>query len=250
MSGHSKWSTIKHKKAVKDARRGKIFTKLIKDLTMAARMGGSDTSANPRLRTAIAAAKAASMPADTIDRAVKKGAGELEGVSYEEVTYEGHAPGGAAIMLQTVTDNKNRTVSDVRHLFTKNGGSLGQPKSVAWMFSHKGIITLDRSAADEDRLMELALDSGAEDVKTTDEVYEVVTAPDDLEDVRQALEDADVAMLSAEAIMVPQTTVSLSGKEAERTLRLLDALQELDDVQSVSANVEIAEAEMERLSAA
>lgn len=250
MSGHSKWSTIKHKKAVKDARRGKIFNKLIKDLTMAARMGGSDTSANPRLRTAIAAAKAASMPADTIDRAVKKGAGELEGVSYEEVTYEGHAPGGAAIMLQTVTDNKNRTVSDVRHLFTKNGGSLGQPNSVAWMFSHKGIITLERAAADEDRLMELALDSGAEDVKTTDEMYEVVTAPDDLDDVRQALEDADIAMLSAEAIMVPQTTVSLSGKEAERTLRLLDALQELDDVQAVSANVEIAEAEMERLNAA
>lgn len=250
MSGHSKWSTIKHKKAVKDARRGKIFNKLIKDLTMAARMGGSDPSANPRLRTAIAAAKAASMPADTIDRAVKKGAGELEGVSYEEVTYEGHAPGGAAIMLQTVTDNKNRTVSDVRHLFTKNGGSLGQPNSVAWMFSHKGIITLDRAAADEDRLMELALDSGAEDVKTTDEMYEVVTAPDDLDDVRQSLEDADIAMLSAEAIMVPQTTVSLSGKEAERTLRLLDALQELDDVQAVSANVEIAEAEMERLSAA
>ena len=250
MSGHSKWSTIKHKKAVKDARRGKIFNKLIKDLTMAARMGGSDPSANPRLRTAIAAAKAASMPADTIDRAVKKGAGELEGVSYEEVTYEGHAPGGAAIMLQTVTDNKNRTVSDVRHLFTKNGGSLGQPNSVAWMFSHKGIITLDRAAADEDRLMELALDSGAEDVKTTDEMYEVVTAPDDLDDVRQSLEDADIAMLSAEAIMVPQTTVSLSGKEAERTLRLLDALQELDDVQAVSANVEIAEAEMERLNAA
>lgn len=250
MSGHSKWSTIKHKKAVKDARRGKIFTKLIKDLTIAARMGGSDTSANPRLRTAIAAAKAASMPSDTIERAVKKGAGELEGVSYEEVTYEGHAPGGAAIMLQTVTDNKKRTVSDVRHLFTKNGGSLGQPNSVAWMFSHKGIITLERSAAAEDRLMELALESGAEDVKTTDEMYEVVTAPDDLDDVRQALEDADVAMLSAEAIMVPQTTVSLSGKEAERTLRLLDALQELDDVQSVSANVEIAAAEMERLSAA
>lgn len=250
MSGHSKWSTIKHKKAVKDARRGKIFTKLIKDLTIAARMGGSDTSANPRLRTAIAAAKAASMPSDTIERAVKKGAGELEGVSYEEVTYEGHAPGGAAIMLQTVTDNKKRTVSDVRHLFTKNGGSLGQPNSVAWMFSHKGIITLERLAADEDRLMELALESGAEDVKTTDDLYEVVTAPDDLDDVRQALEDADVAMLSAEAIMVPQTTVSLSGKEAERTLRLLDALQELDDVQSVSANVEIAAAEMERLSAA
>lgn len=250
MSGHSKWSTIKHKKAVKDARRGKIFTKLIKDLNIAARMGGSDVSANPRLRTAVAAAKAASMPADTIDRAVKKGAGELEGVSYEEVTYEGHAPGGAAIMLQTVTDNKNRTVSEVRHLFTKNGGSLGPPNSVAWMFTHQGIITIERVAADEDRLIEIALDSGAEDVKTTDELYEVVTTPDDLEDVRQALEDARISMLSAEATMVAGTTVNLSGKDAEQTLRLLDALQELDDVRSVSANVEIAEEEMERLNAA
>ena len=164
------WSTIKHKKAVKDARRGKMFTKLIKDLSIAARIGGSDPSANPRLRTAIAAAKAASMPGDTIDRAVKKGAGELEGVSYEEVTYEGHAPGGAAIMLQTLTDNKNRTVSEVRHLFTKSGGSLGQPNSVAWMFTHKGIITIEKDQAEEDQLMEIALDAGAEDVTTGDDM--------------------------------------------------------------------------------
>ena len=250
MSGHSKWSTIKHKKAVKDARRGKMFTKLIKDLTMAARMGGSDATSNPHLRTAIAVARGASMPGDTIDRAVKKGAGELEGVNYEEVTYEGHALGGAAIMLQTLTDNKNRTVSEVRHLFTKNGGSLGQPNSVAWMFTHKGIVSIEKDQTDEDQLMEIALDAGAEDVTVGDDMFEVVTAPNGLEDVRQALEDANIAMVSAEAIMVPQNTVSLAGKEAEQTVRLLDALQELDDVQTVSANVEIAEEEMEKLSAA
>lgn len=249
MSGHSKWSTIKHKKAVKDARRGKMFTKLIKDLTMAARMGGSDATSNPRLRTAVAVAKGASMPGDTIDRAVKKGAGELEGVSYEEVTYEGHALGGAAIMLQTLTDNKNRTVSEVRHLFTKNGGSLGQPNSVAWMFTQQGIISIEKDQTDEDRLMEIALDAGAEDVTVGDDMFEVVTAPNSLEDVRLALENANIAMASAEAIMVPQNTMSLAGKEAEQTLRLLDALQELDDVQTVSANVEIAEEEMEKLGA-
>ena len=250
MSGHSKWSTIKHKKAVKDARRGKMFTKLIKDLTMAARMGGSDATSNPRLRTAIAVAKGASMPGDTIDRAIKKGAGELEGVSYEEVTYEGHALGGAAIMLQPLTDNKNRTVSEVRHLFTKNGGSLGQPNSVAWMFTQQGIISIEKDQTDEDRLMEIALDAGAEDVIVGDDMFEVVTAPNSLEDVRLAIENANIAMVSAEAIMVPQNTMSLAGKEAEQTLRLLDALQELDDVQTVSANVEIAVEEMEKFSAA
>ena len=250
MSGHSKWSTIKHKKAVKDARRGKMFTKLIKDLSIAARIGGSDPAANPRLRTAIAAAKAASMPGDTIDRAVKKGAGELEGVSYEEVIYEGHAPGGAAILLQTLTDNKNRTVSEVRHLLTKNGGNLGQPNSVAWMFTLKGILTIEKDQVDEDQLMEVALDAGAEDIIAGTDMFEVVTAPDDLEEVRQALEHASITLLSAEATMVPQNTVSLAGKEAEQALRLLDALQELDDVQTVSANVEIAEEEMERFSAA
>jgi len=250
MSGHSKWSTIKHKKAVKDARRGKMFTKLIKDLSIAARIGGSDPSANPRLRTAIAAAKGASMPSDTIERAVKKGAGELEGVSYDEVVYEGHAPGGAAIMLQTLTDNKNRTVSEVRHLFSKNGGSLGQPNSVAWMFTSKGTITIEKAAIEEDRLIEIALEAGAEDVVVGDGMFEVVTMPDDFEKVRQAVENAGIQMLSAETIMVPQNTVNLSGKVAEQTLRLLEALQDLDDVQTVSANVEIAEEEIERLTAA
>jgi len=250
MSGHSKWATIKHKKAAKDARRGRAFTKLIKDLTIAARMGGSDQNANPRLRTAIVAAKAASMPGDTIERAIKKGAGELEGVSYEEVVYEGHGPGGVAILLQVVTDNKNRTVSEIRHFFTKCGGNLGAPNSVAWMFSKKGIITVEKSQADEDRLMELALDAGAEDVSVGDELFEVVTPPEDRDAVREEREKAGIAMVSAEVTMVPQNTVSLSGKEAEHTLKLLDALQEHDDVQSVSANFDIAQEEMERLSAA
>lgn len=250
MSGHSKWSTIKHKKALKDARRGRMFTKLIKDLTIAARMGGSDLSANPRLRTAVAAAKAASMPNDTIDRAIKKGAGELEGVHYEEVTYEGHGPGGVAIMLQVLTDNKNRTVSEIRHFFTKHGGNLGSPNSVAWMFTKKGVITVDKSQAEEDQLIELALEAGAEDVSAGDEMFEVVTAPEDFEAVREALEKGGVTLASAEVTMVPQNTVALSGKEAEQTLKLLDALQEHDDVQSVSANLDIPEEEMERLSAA
>jgi YebC/PmpR family DNA-binding regulatory protein len=250
MSGHSKWSTIKHKKALKDARRGRMFTKLIKDLTIAARIGGSDVNANPRLRTALAAAKAASMPNDTIERAIKKGAGELEGVSYEEVVYEGHGPGGVAIMLQVLTDNKNRTVSEIRHLFSKHGANLGSPNSVAWMFTKKGVITVEKSQADEDTLIELALDAGAEDVSAGDEIFEIVTSPEDFEAVRAALEKGGVPMTSAEVTMIPQNTVALSGKEAEQTLKLLDALQEHDDVQNVSANLHIAEEEMERLSAA
>ncbi len=250
MSCHSKWSTIKHKKALKDARRGRAFTKLIKDLTIAARMGGSDQSANPRLRTAIAAAKAASMPNDTIERAIKKGAGELEGVSYEEVTYEGHGPGGVAIMLQVLTDNKNRTVSEIRHLFSKYGGNLGSPNSVAWMFTKKGSISVEKAQIDEDRLMEIALDAGAEDVTAGDELFEVVTAPEDVDAVREALEKAGIPVASAETSMVPQNTVTLSGKEAEQTLKLLELLQEHDDVQSVSANFAMDQEEMERLSAA
>jgi len=227
-----------------------MFTKLIKDLTIAARIGGSDLSSNPRLRTALAAAKAASMPGDTIDRAIKKGAGELEGVTYEEIVYEGHSPGGVAIMLQVLTDNKNRTVSEIRHFFTKHGGNLGSPNSVAWMFTKKGIITIDKGQVDEDRLMELALDAGAEDMTAGDELFEVVTPPEDLDRVRETLEKAGMTLASAEVTMVPQNTVTLSGKEAEQTLKLLDSLQEHEDVQSVSANFDIAQEEMERLSAA
>ncbi len=250
MSGHSKWSTIKHKKALKDSRRGKLFTKLIKDLTIAARLGGSDLSANPRLRTALAAAKGSSMPNDTIDRAIKKGAGELAGVHYEEVMYEGHGPGGVAIMVQALTDNKNRTVSEVRLAFGKYGGSLGTPNSVAWMFTKKGIITLETTQTDEDQLMELALDAGAEDVSSGDGAFEVVVPPEDFDTVRETLEKAGLTLTSAEVTMVPQNTVTLSGKEAEQTLKLLDMLEEHDDVQTVSANFDIAEEEAERLSAA
>jgi YebC/PmpR family DNA-binding regulatory protein len=248
MSGHSKWSTIKHKKAVKDARRGKLFNKLIKDLSISARTGGSDVSANPRLRTALAAARAASMPNDTIERAIKKGAGELEGVSYEEVVYEGHGPGGVAIMLQVLTDNKNRTVAEIRHFLTKYGGSLGTSNSVAWMFDKKGIISVE--ADDEDQLMEIVLEAGAEDVSGGEDAFEVVTSPEDFDAVHTALEQAGLAMQSAEVTLVPQNTVSLSGKEAEQVYKLLDVLQEHDDIQSVAANCEFSEEEFERLSAA
>jgi YebC/PmpR family DNA-binding regulatory protein len=218
-----------------------MFTKLIKDLTIAARIVGSDLSANPRLRTALAAAKAASMPNDTIDRAIKKGAGELGGVHYEEVVYEGHGPGGVAIMVQVLTDNKNRTVSEIRHLFSKHNGNLGSPNSVAWMFTKRGIITVEKMQIDEDRLMEVALDAGAEDVSVGGEMFEVVTLPEDLDTVREALEKESIPIASAEATMVPQNTVRLSGKEAEQTLKLLEVLEEHDDVQNVSANFEIAQ---------
>ena len=250
MSGHSKWSTIKHKKAVKDARRGKLFNKLIKDLTISARTGGSDVSANPRLRTALAAAKAASMPNDTIERAIKKGAGELEGVHYEEVVYEGHGPGGVAIMLQVLTDNKNRTVAEIRHFLTKHGGSLGTSNSVAWMFDKKGIISVAAEQVDEDQLMEIVLEAGAEDVSGGEGAFEVVTSPEDFDAVHTALEQADLAMRSAEVTLIPQNTVSLSGKEAEQAYKLLDVLQEHDDIQSVAANCEFSEEDFERLSAA
>ncbi|MCE2484677.1 MAG: YebC/PmpR family DNA-binding transcriptional regulator [Desulfurellaceae bacterium] len=250
MSGHSKWSTIKHKKAVKDARRGKLFNKLIKDLTISARTGGSDVSANPRLRTALAAAKAASMPNDTIERAIKKGAGELEGVHYEEVVYEGHGPGGVAIMLQVLTDNKNRTVAEIRHFLTKHGGSLGTSNSVAWMFDKKGIISVEAEQVDEDQLMEIVLEAGAEDVSGGEGAFEVVTSPEDFDAVHTALEQADLAMRSAEVTLIPQNTVSLSGKEAEQAYKLLDVLQEHDDIQSVAANCEFSEDDFERLSAA
>ncbi len=250
MSGHSKWSTIKHKKAVKDARRGKLFNKLIKDLSIAARIGGSDASANPRLRTALAAARAASMPNDTIERAIKKGAGELEGVSYEEVVYEGHGPGGVAIMLQVLTDNKNRTVAEIRHSLTKYGGSLGTSNSVAWMFDKKGIIAVEAEQVDEDQLMEIVLEAGAEDVSGGEGSFEVVTSPEDFSAVHAALEQAGLAMQSAEVTLVPQSTVSLSGKEAEQVYKLLDVLQEHDDIQSVAANCEFSEEDFERLSAA
>jgi YebC/PmpR family DNA-binding regulatory protein len=239
MSGHSKWSSIKHKKAIKDSRKGKIYTKLIKEITVAARMGGGDINGNPRLRTAVLTARAASMPNENIDRAIKKGTGELEGVSYEEVHYEGYGPGGAAIMVAVLTDNKNRTVSEMRRLFAKHGGHLGESGSVAWMFDKKGLITVDKGQIEEDRLISLALDGGAEDVREEDGLFEVVTKPKDFETVRELLQRGNVTMVTAQITMMPKSTVALDEKLAEQALKLTEELEDHDDVQSVSANYDI-----------
>ena len=239
MSGHSKWSSIKHKKATKDARRGKLFTKLIKEITVAARMGGGDISANPRLRTAVQTAKAASMPNDNIERAIKKGTGELEGVHYEEIHYEGYGPGGAAILVQALTDNKNRTVQEIRHLFSKYGGNLGETGCVAWMFDKKGLITVEKTKGGEDQLINLALEAGAEDVREEDSLFEVVTRPEDFEKVRERLEREKIPTVAAQITMIPKSTVFLDGHNAEQILKLTEELEELDDVQSVAANFDI-----------
>jgi len=239
MSGHSKWSSIKHKKAVKDAKKGKLYTKLIKEITVAARIGGGDINSNPRLRTAVLIGKGASMPNENIDRAIKKGTGELEGVSYEEIHYEGYGAGGAAIMVTVLTDNKNRTVTEMRRLFTRNGGNLGESGCVAWMFDKKGLITVDKGQIEEDRLITLVLDGGAEDVREEDGLYEVVTTPEDFEKVRELLQQENVAMATAQITMVPKSTVALDEKHAEQALKLTEELEDHDDVQSVSANYDI-----------
>ena len=240
MSGHSKWSSIKHKKGALDAKRGKIFTKLIKEITVAARMGGSgDVDANPRLRTAVAAAKSENMPKDNIERAIKKGTGELEGVDYEENTYEGYGPGGAAVFLESLTDNKNRAVADIRHIFAKCGGNLGENGCVAWMFDKKGYIVVDRSAIDEDSLMETALDAGAEDVREDDSNFEVITAPEDFEAVKDAIDEKSIPCLDAEVTMLPQTATSLEGKDADQMIRLMDMLDDCEDVQKVYTNADM-----------
>jgi len=239
MSGHSKWSTIKHKKAATDAKRGKIFTKLIKEITIAARMGGGDPDANPRLRTALAAARAENMPKDNMERAVKKGTGELEGVNYEEVTYEGYGAGGAAVFIESLTDNKNRTVADVRHIFSKAGGNLGESGCVAYMFNKKGYLVVEQSVTDEDTLMEVALDAGAEDVREDGENFEVITEPSDFEDVRAAIETAGIPTIDAEVTMLPQTVTPVAGKEAEQMVRLMEALEDCDDVQKVYTNADL-----------
>jgi len=250
MSGHSKWSSIKHKKAAKDAKRGKLFTKLIKEITVAARLGGGDINGNPRLRTAVLTARGNSMPNDNIDRAIKKGTGELEGVHYEEVNYEGYGPGGAAIMASTVTDNRNRTVSDLRRIFEKHGGNMGAAGCVAWMFSKRGLLTVDHGKVSEDRLMEVSLEAGADDVKDLGDLFEIDTTPDNFEAVKAALQEAGIEVASAEVAMVPQNTVGVTGKDAEQTMKLLEELDDHDDVQSVASNVDIPQEEMERLSAA
>src|SRR5690349_1440977 len=230
MSGHSKWSSIKHKKALKDARRGKQFTKFIKEITVAARMGGGDVNANPRLRTAVTTARQNSMPTDNIDRAIKKGTGDLEGVTYDEVTYEAYGPGGVAILVQTLTDNRNRTVADLRSIITKHGGNLATAGAVSWMFQKRGLITVERAGVDEDRVMEVALEGGAEDVREAGDILEVVTAPEQFDRVKEALDAAKIAAASAEVTSIPSSTVAISGKPAEQMVRLLEAVEDHDDV--------------------
>jgi len=250
MSGHSKWSTIKHKKAAKDAKRGKLFTKLIKEITVAAKLGGGDINANPRLRTAVLTARQNSMPTDNIDRAIKKGTGELEGVTYEEVAYEGYGPGGAAVLVMAMTDNRNRTVAEIRRLFTKHGGSMGEAGCVGWMFHKRGVLAVDKQGVDEDRLMEIALEAGADDVAEDGGAYQITTPPDAFEAVKGALEKAKITVATGAVSMVPQNTLSLTGGPAENTLKLLDELEDHDDVQEVASNIDISQEELERLSAA
>jgi YebC/PmpR family DNA-binding regulatory protein len=245
MSGHSKWSTIKHKKAAADAKRGKVFTTIIKEITVAARQGGGDPAGNPRLRAAIADAKASNMPADNIKRAIQKGTGELPGVTYEEVTYEGYGPGGVAVLVEVLTDNKMRTTPEIRHLFAKHGGGLGEVNSVGWMFEKRGQIVVPQSATSEDKLMELALDAGAEDLQESDGDFEIRTPPSALASVREALEKAGIQPSQASVVMEPQNTIQLEGKQAQQCLRLLDVLEDHDDVQHVYANLEVDAADVE-----
>jgi YebC/PmpR family DNA-binding regulatory protein len=246
MSGHSKWHTIKHKKGALDAKRGKIFTKLIKEITVAARTGGSgDVDSNARLRKAVSDAKAQNMPNDTIDRAIKRGTGELEGVSYEEITYEGYGVGGVAMLVETMTDNRNRTVAELRHLFSKNGGNLGESGSVAWMFDKKGLIVVDREAKSEDELFEIAIEAGADDMKDEGDVFEIYTAPENFETVHEAVKAAGIEPQAAEISMIPQNYIRLEGAEARQMLKLYEAIDDNDDVQKVYANFDIDESEME-----
>lgn len=240
MSGHSKWSSIKHKKAKVDAARGKIFTRLIKELTVSARIGGGDSTMNPRLRTAIQAAKQANMPAKNIDNAIKKGTGELPGVIYEEVTYEGYGPGGVALYINTMTDNKNRTVAEIRHLLSKYGGNLGETGSVAWMFEKKGLIKVTRENYDEEELFMIVIDAGAEDMETEDsDFYEIYTDADELVNVQSKLEENNVSLESADRTMIPKNTVNLDEKQAEQMLKLMEILDDHDDVQDIFANFDI-----------
>jgi len=239
MSGHNKWASIKHKKGANDAKRGKIFTKLIKEITVAARMGGGDLNGNPRLRAAVLAARAENMPKDNIERGIKKGTGELEGVNYEESLYEGYGPGGAAVLVESLSDNKNRSVAEIRHIFSKNGGSLGTSGCVAWMFKKKGYIAIERQAVDEEKLMEKALEAGAEDVREDETTFEVITAPEDFEAVKAAIDGLQAPYISTEVTMLPQNTTSLAGKEADQMVRLMAMLEDCDDVQKVYTNADI-----------
>ncbi|MGD0265658.1 MAG: YebC/PmpR family DNA-binding transcriptional regulator [Candidatus Methylomirabilota bacterium] len=249
MSGHSKWAGIKHKKAKVDAQRGRVFTKLIREITVAARVGGGDPGGNPRLRTAIQAAKAVNMPADNIERAVKKGTGELEGVTYEEITYEGYGPGGVAVLVAVLTDNKNRTVGEIRKTFSRHGGNLGESGCVAFLFEKKGYIQVDAAKVDEDKLMTIALDAGAEDLLREESIFAVTSVPKDFEKVRDRIAKSGIQPLSAEITMLPKSSVKLEGKHAEQMLRLMEELEEHDDVQHVYANFDIPEEIMAALTA-
>jgi YebC/PmpR family DNA-binding regulatory protein len=241
MSGHSKWATIKHKKGAADAKRGQMFTKIIKEISIAARMGGGDINANPRLRTATLKARAANMPKDNIDRAIKKGLGELEGVNYVEITYEAYGPGGVAILVDVLTDNKNRTAADVRNILSKGGGNLGESGSVAYLFKRKGVIGYDSSKYTEDQILEIALDAGAEDVAADGDTIEVTTDPDDFEKVLTALEKAGLEHNAAEISKVADTYVTLSNDKTSKVIRLIENLDDHEDVQSVSSNIDIPE---------
>jgi len=246
MSGHSKWSTIKHKKGAADAKRGKVFTRILKEMTVAARMGGGDPAGNPRLRAAVAEAKANNMPKDNIERAVKRGTGELEGATYEEVTYEGYGPGGVAIMVEALTDNTNRTTPEIRHIFEKNGGNLGTPGSVRFQFEKKGYFAIEKSAVGEDKLMELALEAGADDLQTDDpDAYEVVASPESFEAVRQALEKNRIPTLEAKLGMIPSNYVKIDDNKSKQMMRLMEMLDDHDDVQNVWSNFDIPEEMME-----
>ena len=245
MSGHSKWHTIKHKKGAADAKRGKVFTRIIKELTVAARNGGGDPEMNPRLRTIVADAKANNMPRENIERAIRRGTGEEPGVTYEEVTYEGYGPGGVALMIETLTDNKNRTVGEIRHLLGKHAGNLAAENSVAWMFSRKGQIVVEKGKVDEDKLLAAALDAGADDMNDDESGWEIVCAPERFEAVRDAVKALGVEPASAAVAMVPQNYIKLVGKEAQQMLKLMEAIEDHDDVQHVWANFDVEEKEIE-----
>lgn len=247
MSGHNKWSTIKHKKGAADAKRGKLFSKLIKEITVAARLGGGDLDGNARLRSIVDKARQANMPNDNVTRAIKKGTGEIEGVSYEEVTFEGYGPNGVAVLVETLTDNRNRTVAELRHLFDKSGGNLGAAGCVAWIFSKHGVITFDKKVVDEGKLMDAALEAGAEDIRDEEDTFTVVTEPGAFDAVKGALEKHGLKFLEATVSMIPQNSVKLDHSGAEKMLKLMDALEDHDDVQNVYANFDIDAKTMEEL---
>ena len=246
MSGHSKWHTIKHKKGAADAKRGKMFEKLAKEIAVAARIGGGDTASNARLRKAVADARAQSMPNEKIENAIKRGTGEIEGVSYDEITYEGYGPGGVAVYLECQTDNKNRTVAEIRHMFGKLGGNLGESGCVSWMFSKKGYIIVDKEAKSQDEMEELAIEVGAEDISDDGDTWEIFTAPEDFEQVREAIVAAGIEPQSAQIEWIPSTYVELSGSDAQRMIKLMDQLDDHDDVQKVATNADISAEEFEK----